>query len=303
MKTNFIEHKREYSRFTISNELGVYNCLYHNEGIVIHYGNYLFEKVTSLTCTTKQDKFKMFFVLKGEMTLTLKLKTLKYHFESFTHNIIHATNEKQLWEWQNKKAFRFFEIEINEELLKKYICKKTYNKLLDTKVVTETNIKYVVTDEMNKIILDIINCERKGNYKKLYIESKIIYLLLLQLEQIKLIAEKKESNLKESDIIKMQIAEKIILTNLKKPLSLHALATQIGSNEFTLKKTFKLFFGTTVFGYINNQKMIKAQELLTKGNLTISEISEIVGYKNPTHFTTAFKKKYGILPSLYKISP
>ncbi|WP_314058381.1 helix-turn-helix domain-containing protein [Empedobacter brevis] len=44
-----------------------------------------------------------------------------------------------------------------------------------------------------------------------------------------------------------------------------------------------------------------AKALLTEQHLTISEIAYLIGYKNQRHFSSAFKKKFGISPSqLYK---
>lgn len=39
--------------------------------------------------------------------------------------------------------------------------------------------------------------------------------------------------------------------------------------------------------------------LLQKGK-TVSETADLVGYKNPQHFTAAFKGYYGMLPSELK---
>lgn len=38
-------------------------------------------------------------------------------------------------------------------------------------------------------------------------------------------------------------------------------------------------------------------------NMNISEVSDAVGYQNPRHFSSAFKKKFGILPSQVKRRP
>ncbi|WP_234859251.1 helix-turn-helix domain-containing protein [Aquimarina aquimarini] len=40
--------------------------------------------------------------------------------------------------------------------------------------------------------------------------------------------------------------------------------------------------------------------MLIEEELTIAEISYAVGYKNPQHFTAAFKRKFGYLPSNLK---
>ena len=57
----------------------------------------------------------------------------------------------------------------------------------------------------------------------------------------------------------------------------------------------------TAFQYLLEQRMQKAKQLLLESNYNIAEISDIVGYKNPTHFTFAFKKFYNRLPSDFKL--
>lgn len=149
---------------------------------------------------------------------------------------------------------------------------------------------------MFQIIQDIINCERKGLFKKMFLEAKVIELLLLQLEQIydNTIAN---SLIKKSEVEKIYAVRDYILDNLTQNCSLIDLAHKVGTNEFTLKKGFKELFGTTVFGFWNDAKMEEARKMLRTKELSIGEIADVIGYKNPQHFTAAFKRKYGVVPS------
>jgi AraC-like DNA-binding protein len=36
---------------------------------------------------------------------------------------------------------------------------------------------------------------------------------------------------------------------------------------------------------------------LLQDDKSVSEVAELIGYKNPHHFTAAFKKRFGFLPS------
>jgi AraC-like DNA-binding protein len=47
--------------------------------------------------------------------------------------------------------------------------------------------------------------------------------------------------------------------------------------------------------------MEDARRLLLEGEKTISEVSYWVGYKNPAHFTVAFKQYFGMLPSAIRM--
>ncbi len=42
--------------------------------------------------------------------------------------------------------------------------------------------------------------------------------------------------------------------------------------------------------------MEKAKNILLNNKISVSEVSEIIDYKNPQHFSSAFKKKFGISP-------
>ena len=52
--------------------------------------------------------------------------------------------------------------------------------------------------------------------------------------------------------------------------------------------------------FILHLRMKKASELLEKGQLNISEISYMVGYKNPKYFSKSFQKKFEETPSQYQ---
>ncbi len=43
-----------------------------------------------------------------------------------------------------------------------------------------------------------------------------------------------------------------------------------------------------------------AKELLTKGNKSVVEVSNLLDYSAPNNFSRAFKIKYGISPQTYK---
>ncbi|WP_131799195.1 helix-turn-helix transcriptional regulator, partial [Chryseobacterium contaminans] len=122
---------------------------------------------------------------------------------------------------------------------------------------------------------------------------------LLQLEQL-FKGKSSPSSLLKKDEEKIYAVRDFIVNNLDQNCSLIDLAHQVGTNEFTLKKGFKELFGTTVFNFWNDSKMEQAKKMLLEGDLNINEISELVGYKNPRHFSTAFKRKYNLIPSKIK---
>ena len=65
----------------------------------------------------------------------------------------------------------------------------------------------------------------------------------------------------------------------------------------TFHNKFLSVTGNTPNVFIIKYKMRKTVELLKNSNKTITEISEMLGFKSVSYFSTAFKKENGILPS------
>ncbi|MCV9928656.1 AraC family transcriptional regulator [Flavobacterium sp. LS1R49] len=162
-------------------------------------------------------------------------------------------------------------------------------------------VKYseMMTPEILAAVRDIGSCERTGHFRRMYMETKVSELLLLQVEQLTQ-TQKVMHTIPKIDIERMHHARELVTQNIIAPCSLIDLARKVGTNEFKLKKYFKEIFGTTVFGYLNELKMNEARQKLLKGEQNIYQIAESLGYKSPNHFSTAFRKYFGYPPSQIK---
>jgi two-component system response regulator YesN len=58
--------------------------------------------------------------------------------------------------------------------------------------------------------------------------------------------------------------------------------------------------GITFQNYVINLRLEQGKKLLSETNLSISEISEKIGYFSVSHFTKQFKKEYGVTPNVYR---
>ncbi|HEX8037697.1 MAG TPA: AraC family transcriptional regulator, partial [Chryseosolibacter sp.] len=77
-------------------------------------------------------------------------------------------------------------------------------------------------------------------------------------------------------------------------------AQKFGTNTNKLLNLFKKVFGKSIFEYIVEQRMDHARKLLREEGMPVAEVSRHLGYKNPNHFSTAFKKRVGVNPSVYR---
>nr|WP_320114421.1 AraC family transcriptional regulator [uncultured Desulfuromonas sp.] len=83
------------------------------------------------------------------------------------------------------------------------------------------------------------------------------------------------------------------------PPTIAALARRVGINECYLKAGFRKIIGLSIGEFVRKLRMERALELIESGNHSVLETAFCVGYSNPSHFSAAFKRFYGRLPSFY----
>lgn len=62
---------------------------------------------------------------------------------------------------------------------------------------------------------------------------------------------------------------------------------------------FKAFTGLSPIQFLNSLRIERAKELLLAEHLSVSEVAEVVGYKDPLYFSKAFKKATGMSPKQF----
>ncbi|WP_066636830.1 PocR ligand-binding domain-containing protein [Desulfolucanica intricata] len=112
------------------------------------------------------------------------------------------------------------------------------------------------------------------------------------------------SNIPSKKIIELvSLAEKYIINNYNKPISLQDVANFIYINPTYLSYLFRQVTGYTFKNYLTQLRVEKAKQLLLNSSLTVSEISQRIGYEDSNYFSRVFKKVTGIPPSyFYKLS-
>lgn len=228
------------------------------------------------------------------------------NYSSNQHNILFVSGSNFNHFHDPSDQIEMIRIHIDPDFFKRFLPEKkvfdTFRKQLEMGMLAKLNsVNLPITPEMTAVLQDIMATQRKGFYKRIMIEAKVIELLLLQFEQYENFTIKPFCHsIKKKDVDKMHEAKIIIETNLQTPCSLIDLAHLVGTNEYNLKKSFKEVFGTTVFGYLSQLRMEEARQLLLRGEMNINQIADYIGYKNANHFSTAFKKHFGYNPSELK---
>lgn len=203
---------------------------------------------------------------------------------------------------ENTQPFSFFEIKISKKVTQDIFPEEIWDETnfinpLFTAQNSHIGSVKSITPQMQFVISSICQNPFKGYMKKSYLEAKVIELFLLQAESHSNI---QDGTLRKDDIEKIMAAKDYLDKNYNKKIRIIDLARTIGTNQQTLKKEFKELFGMTIWEYYNDLRMEMAKDLLIHQEKSIAEVADKIGYKNPQHFTFAFKKKYGILPKTLK---
>lgn len=94
--------------------------------------------------------------------------------------------------------------------------------------------------------------------------------------------------------------ERYIREHLSEELSVKNLAEMVYVGADHLTRTFKKRYGKTITDYILQQRMNLAVELLKNPSLTITMVSDAVGFGNYSYFTEQFKRTFGKTPQEYR---
>jgi len=133
-----------------------------------------------------------------------------------------------------------------------------------------------------------------------FIQNRV--LLLLEKYIVKLFEKKdinrKKIRLNDDDILRLMKVEASLVKNFKKdPPNIDELSRLSAMSPTKLKNNFKALYGLPIYQYFQKNRMLKAKFLLRQGETTIKQVGQEVGYKNLSHFASAFEKQFGYLPS------
>lgn len=228
--------------------------------------------------------------LKGMDPYTLKEKHyafLYYPHETGMHRMGSGDIHFMSFKMNIEKIHEYLH---NDELWLKYIVSR-----IDKLQPAIFSLNATLNVMLENTLMNIVQCPFNGITKRLYLEAKTMEILALSIAALEPIAE---------PVRKLSERDKRILTDVKRyldenyleDLSLKFLCSEFGLNEFKLKAGFKILYGETVFGYIQEQKMQHAYQLLYSGGTNVADLSDILGYNHQGNFAVAFKKRFNVSP-------
>jgi AraC-like DNA-binding protein len=94
---------------------------------------------------------------------------------------------------------------------------------------------------------------------------------------------------------------KLMETELSNPeLNISRMTEVLRISRTKLYYKIKGLTGTNPNLFFKTYKLNRAAELLREGKLNVSEIADITGFSTLPHFSTSFKKQFGVSPSDFR---
>jgi AraC family transcriptional regulator len=85
-------------------------------------------------------------------------------------------------------------------------------------------------------------------------------------------------------------------SGLDDDLDVPAMAEVAGLSPAHFARAFAITVGMTPFRYVMTRRLARARELLERTRRSVLDIALDVGFKTPSHFSSRFRREFGLTP-------
>ena len=86
----------------------------------------------------------------------------------------------------------------------------------------------------------------------------------------------------------------------RQPLTLATLARSLAVSPRQLERAYDEIGLTTFAAHLRAVRLRNAAELLAHQPLTVTDVARLVGYRQPSHFVKAFRRRFGVTPGAFR---
>ncbi len=282
---------------------------YYDFGI----GDYTIPMNFSLSFDHKEELMRFGTVYTGETKFKIENNPVSSFSPSSFFVVEKGLRGKQAW----TKDQHFHGAEIT--IYKKYfdeVIKPNFPKTIDfDNFIVNYTYRYLPL-EIATIIQNLRSLSQINGLTPLYLESKILECVALISNEVHSSPENAFTNqlnygdikigkdrrvtLTASDANAIQKAYDILTKEACNPPTIKSLSKMVFLNEQKLKAGFSAKYHMSISQYTTSIRMTMAENLLSTTDLSIDEISKMVGYNYSGNFVKMFKKVHGKTPLAFR---
>ena len=294
-------------------ELG-YFIKYTREGFYdFGIGDYTIPSNFSLAFDHQEELMRFGTVYMGETSFKIENNPVS----SFSPSSFFVVERKIKGEqaWTKGQHFHGAEITIHKKYFDEIIKPNFPEAIGFNDFISNYTYRYLPLD-IASIIQNLRSLAEAKLLTPLYLESKILEAIALLTSEIRSspqnaftnqldygkvkIGKNRYITLTASDVHALQKAHDILTNEACNPPTIKSLSKMVFLNEQKLKAGFLARYHMSISEYTTSIKMTMAENLLSTTELSIDEISQMLGYHYSGNFIKMFKKIHGKTPLAFR---
>lgn len=100
----------------------------------------------------------------------------------------------------------------------------------------------------------------------------------------------------------VQAVKEILAVRFKETLTLEKIATAVYTSPYHLSRIFRKQTGFTIHNYLNQLRLRVALGHVAQTDTNLTQLGLELGYSSHSHFTQAFRRSFGTVPSAFRAS-
>ncbi|MBX2923225.1 MAG: helix-turn-helix transcriptional regulator [Chitinophagaceae bacterium] len=207
--------------------------------------------------------------------------------------------------YKGSENWEFFEIRMSPSLLNglPIVCpawNSFMKKLAKNKAAILSDLNIYYRNTLKDTAYSLLNEQfAELTLREKYFYVKVQEILLHVLQELLLSAEANVVATAKQQLLASKIKQILDKAQTSKDFTMQSLSKDLDTNETTLKQSFKIVTGTTIYQYYLHKQMKLAQQLLSNG-FPVADIAIKVGYSTVGHFSHQFKKYFGTNPNNFR---
>lgn len=265
----------------------------------------LHKKLTFTRKKTEPTSLTLFFnQLEVQGHVEIKTKTERVYDESRLRNniFLSSSNYDLSVTYQPGTYVRRAGICFSQSMLKRYIRKEIeMDVLLYAEQRLENVNREMITLEYKDYLKDVFSTDPHLPLSRLIFQNRILLLteqffrsFVERIDQDNTFAKK----VKPQDLEGLTVVEDLLTKSVDTQFpSVEELSRAAMMSCTKLKNSFKEVYGMKLYEYYNRNRLRKAKTMIESGRFSIKEAGMHIGFSNLSHFSRAFRKEFGVLPS------
>jgi AraC family transcriptional regulator, transcriptional activator of the genes for pyochelin and ferripyochelin receptors len=283
---------------------GTFQKIELRPGLVLYLSDYQVKESFTTCIESHRSAFGFGFWLSGKAIASSSSFPSRFFDKHGGCSIFYYPDQSGSVEDLKNSYRRSVSLLVEPDLLHTFLRGTLDNMPMDFKILMDGPAKGYykrdgrITPLISQTLEQLFHCPFGKATRLLFLESKALELIALRLNQLTVSGKacRQSGGLRASDIDKIHMAASRLCHDLENPPTLFELAAFAGVSHATLNRGFRQVFGTTVFGYLRQNRLRQAKKLLDEYQHNVTETAFAVGYNSLSSFARAFRDQYGCNP-------